>query len=61
MKFLVGYDGSNSAKEALKLVTQYAKRFDAMVEVIASIEGDLPTKRLRCNKHAKISNMLRHD
>jgi nucleotide-binding universal stress UspA family protein len=39
MKFLVGYDGSNSAKEALNLVAQYAKPFEAMVEVIASIEG----------------------
>ncbi|MCB2168513.1 MAG: universal stress protein [Deltaproteobacteria bacterium] len=39
MKFLVGYDSSNSAKEALKMVAQYAKPFDAMVEVIASIEG----------------------
>jgi len=39
MIFLVGYDGSNSAKEALNLVAQYAKPFEAMVEVIASIEG----------------------
>lgn len=39
MKFLVGYDGSNSAKAALDLVAQYAKPFDAVVEVIASKEG----------------------
>lgn len=39
MKFLVGYDGSNSAKAALELACIHAKAFDAAVEVAASVQS----------------------
>ena len=38
MKILVGYDGSNSAKEALNLAKTHAKLFGATVDVITSME-----------------------
>jgi nucleotide-binding universal stress UspA family protein len=38
MKILVGYDGSNSAKAALKLARKHALAFGATVEVITSME-----------------------
>jgi len=38
MKILVGYDGSNSAKEALKLARQHASAFKASVDVVTSME-----------------------
>ena len=38
MKILVGYDGSNSAKEALKLARQHALAFKASVDVVTSME-----------------------
>jgi len=38
MKILVGYDGSNSAKEALNLANTHAKLFGATVDVITSME-----------------------
>ncbi len=38
MKILVGYDGSNSAKEALKLARQHALAFRASVDVVTSME-----------------------
>ena len=38
MKILVGYDGSNSAKEALNLAKAHAKAFGASVEVVASMQ-----------------------
>ena len=38
MKILVGYDGSNSAKEALNLAKIHAKAFNASVSVITSME-----------------------
>jgi len=38
MKILVGYDGSNSAKEALNLAKTHAQLFDAGVDVITSME-----------------------
>lgn len=44
MKLLVGYDGSNSAKEALEMAGTHAKAFDAAVEVIASLEGGSVTE-----------------
>ena len=37
MKILVGYDGSNTAKEALKLAQKRAKNFGGEVEVIRSM------------------------
>ena len=38
MKLLVGYDGSNSAKEALNLAKIHAKAFGASVAVVTSME-----------------------
>ncbi len=38
MKILVGYDGSNSAKEALNLAKTHAKAFGASVAVATSME-----------------------
>ncbi len=41
MKILVGYDGSNSAREALHLAVIHAKAFGADVEVVTSmLRGD---------------------
>jgi nucleotide-binding universal stress UspA family protein len=37
MKILVGYDGSNSANEALDLAKVHAKAFDASVAVVTSM------------------------
>ena len=39
MKILVGYDGSNSAKDALKLAKDHAMALDAKVDVVTSMEG----------------------
>ena len=39
MKFMVGYDGSNSAKDALDLASKHAKAFGADIIVITSLEG----------------------
>ena len=38
MKILVGYDGSNSAKEALKLARKHALAFGASVDIVTSME-----------------------
>ena len=38
MKILIGYDGSNSAKEALNLAKTHAKLFGASVDVVTSME-----------------------
>ena len=38
MKFLVGYDGSNSAKEALTLAIKHAKVFSASIDIVTSME-----------------------
>ena len=37
MKILVGYDGSNVAKEALDLAKTHAKIYSATVEIVASM------------------------
>ncbi len=37
MKILVGYDGSNSAKEALSQARRHAKAFGASVDVVTSM------------------------
>ena len=39
MKILVGYDGSNSAKDALKLAKDHAMALGAKVDVATSMEG----------------------
>ena len=38
MKILIGYDGSNSAKEALTVAKKHAKAFGAGVEIVTSME-----------------------
>jgi nucleotide-binding universal stress UspA family protein len=38
MKFLVGFDGSNSAKEALSLAINHAKAFNASIHIVTSME-----------------------
>jgi nucleotide-binding universal stress UspA family protein len=38
MKILVGYDGSNAAKAALKLARKHALAFGASVDVVTSME-----------------------
>jgi nucleotide-binding universal stress UspA family protein len=45
MKILVGYDGSNSAKEALNLTRSHAKAFDASVEVVTSMQKGTESER----------------
>ena len=42
MNILVGYDGSNEAKDALKLAQKHAKAFGAKIEVARSITRNLP-------------------
>ncbi|MBR9985794.1 MAG: universal stress protein [Desulfosarcina sp.] len=39
MKILVGYDGSNSAKDALALSKKHAAAFDATVIIVSSLTG----------------------
>jgi len=46
MKILVGYDGSDLAKKALKLAQEHAKAFGAeVIHVLYSKVTDLPTKQ----------------
>jgi nucleotide-binding universal stress UspA family protein len=39
MNILVGYDGSNSAKDALALAKKHAAAFDAKVIIVSSLTG----------------------
>lgn len=43
MKILVGYDGSNQAKEALNLARKHAEAFNAYVYVVYSLKKEGPT------------------
>ena len=45
MKILIGYDGTNSAKEALNLVKSHAKVFGASVEVVTSMQKGTESER----------------
>ena len=45
MKILVGYDGTNSAKEALNLAKSHAKAFGASVEVVTSMQKGTESER----------------
>ena len=45
MKILVGYDGTNSAKEALSLAKIHAKAFGASVEVVSSMQKGTESER----------------
>ena len=42
MKILVGYDGSNEARDALKLARKHAKTFDAKIVVAYSVTRHHP-------------------
>lgn len=44
MKILVGYDGSNCAKDALRLARTHAKAFGAQVEIVQSMPGGSATE-----------------
>ena len=44
MKILVGYDGSNAAKEALKLARAHVKAFGGQVEIVESLPGGSATE-----------------
>jgi len=39
MNIVVGYDGSNAAKEALKVAKKHAKAFDGKVYIVTSLVG----------------------
>jgi nucleotide-binding universal stress UspA family protein len=39
MKIVVGYDGSDEAKEALKVAKKHAKAFDGKIDVLTSLVG----------------------
>ena len=45
MKLLVGYDGTNSAKEALNLAKSHAKVIGASVEVVTSMQKGTESER----------------
>lgn len=45
MKILVGYDGSNSAKDALNLAKSHAKALGASVEVVTSMQKGTEAER----------------
>ena len=45
MKILVGYDGTNSAKEALNLAKSHAKAFGASIEVVTSMQKGTESER----------------
>ena len=45
MKILVGYDGTNSAKDALNLAKSHAKAFNASVEVVTSMQKGTESER----------------
>jgi nucleotide-binding universal stress UspA family protein len=45
MKILVGYDGTNVAKEALNIAKKHAQAFAAAVDVITSMEKGTESER----------------
>ena len=45
MKILVGYDGTNSAKEALNLAKIHAKLFNASIDVVTSMQKGTEQQR----------------
>ena len=45
MKILVGYDGTNAAKEALNLAKMHAKSFGAEVNIVTSMEKGTENER----------------
>lgn len=53
MNFLVGYDGSESAKAALTLATSHAETFGAKLFIIMSMGGGASEKQKKIDKAAK--------
>jgi nucleotide-binding universal stress UspA family protein len=45
MKILVGYDGTNSAKEALSLAKSHAKALGASIDVVTSMQKGTESER----------------
>jgi len=45
MKILVGLDGSKSSKEALSLAKKHAKTFNAMIDLVISMEKGTETQQ----------------
>lgn len=45
MRILVGYDGTNAAKEALNLAKFHAKSFGASIDVVTSMEKGTENQR----------------
>jgi nucleotide-binding universal stress UspA family protein len=45
MKILVGYDGTNAAKEALNLAKEHAKAFGGTVNIVTSMEKGTESQR----------------
>ncbi len=50
MIFVVGFDGSNSAKEALAVAVKHAKVLGAQLQVITSLKGGDQTSQDRINQ-----------
>ena len=44
MKILVGYDGSNAAKEAVNVAVKHAKGFDSEIQLVTSKKGGKETE-----------------
>jgi nucleotide-binding universal stress UspA family protein len=53
MKILVGYDGSNSAKEALRVARKHATAFSAVVEVVTSMHKGTESEQEAIRKAEK--------
>jgi nucleotide-binding universal stress UspA family protein len=50
MKILVGYDGSNGAENALKLAQRHAKKFNAAIYIITSLEQSATLHKIDIEK-----------
>ncbi len=50
MKFLVGYDGSNEAEDALKEAQKHANVFDADVYIVTSLEQSSTLEKAEIEK-----------
>ena len=53
MKILVGYDGSNSAKDALALAKKHAAAFDGKVIIVSSLTGGSVTHAVEVEQTAE--------
>jgi nucleotide-binding universal stress UspA family protein len=61
MKIMVGYDGSNSAKDALALAKKHAHAFGAEVIVISSLTGGSATHAVEvehANENLEFANRM---